>query len=948
MHRSRVRPRLKAVALAAVAAVAAGLLTPTPATAFKPYTHANTGFDARADVLDDGNVTINGREYPVNPAVVAALRDWPAFYNAGVIGPDGFPDLTMGQSVIHPEDTGRWLKYVLGRAWAAQTDPAYSPTERSQILAFAYGFLTHAGGDLWAHTLINQLSGEVFPAVGEIISDKDKAAIALRHVILEGYVGDATRGFDGNPDRETLPDGDVSDDSTQGIAFDAPNRWVYETLVRPDAPGAPSTARGPVIGFFTDLRASLAEFASDDPQPLQAALDSYDDTKAQLANAAEDCSFSDALDVAHDLVACPIALVGLAGAALVDSAEAFANFVTSSLELAAKTVLDAYVNAWIDDIDDGLKHWSEFGLASTKALFDPQARRNTQNDECGPLGSETDQVRINCEDGIGVVDVLFHEADPFINDHLLSMLGAPDFVGGLREVLGEVSDLIDDIVGPAVNPIREPLADLKEFAGDLVKDAISDRFGIDIDAIGDFIDSPSSKLDLQSVDLGPLGTVDLFAPDTHAKLDAYLGLPDGHHTGDGGGLGDDFEFDPTEFKAYENTVTTAKLLLLDGPVLDRVLSDLSGHVYHLYGNQPHGNLMTTVLPGAGTDPTQWLGLIDGDHAWRADGQPVFDRVSGGKGNFPLWESCVLRQDGFRSLFTDWENGGANFPDLGDAVSTDPNDPAAPVSSLAVGAPKYVANGTTYVGAASTLTVGASDDFWRSDEIAVDVRVRAGSETGGAYTTMAAGDTVGLAGLPDGPVHVDLVAHDACRTEVKHTVDLVLDTTAPVVTYTQPALAQYATDQLSSIDYTADDGPQGSGVASTSVTFDGAAATDGQVLDMFFLTAGLHTIVVTATDNIGNTGTTERVFRVRATSQSLLNSLDRARSLGLIPNADVYKGLRDSLAAAVKSHGKGKHPTEWNQLEAVVNQTLGQLGKGIDTATGQRFIGWVQDLIASQG
>ena len=96
-----------------------------------------------------------------------------------------------------------------------------------------------------------------------------------------------------------------------------------------------------------------------------------------------------------------------------------------------------------------------------------------------------------------------------------------------------------------------------------------------------------------------------------------------------------------------------KLLLLDGTQLDNVLSDLSGHPYQLYGPIAGSNLMTTTLPGAGGPADQWLRLIDGDHAGRADGKPVFNRVSAGEGNFPLWESCVLRDSGFVSS---WRSG----------------------------------------------------------------------------------------------------------------------------------------------------------------------------------------------------------------------------------------------------------------------------------------------------
>src|ERR1044072_8518776 len=113
----------------------------------------------------------------------------------------------MGQSIIHPVHTGQWLRYVLDRAWAAQNDPSYTGIEKSQILAFAYGFLTHAAGDMFAHTLVNEGAKGVFPGVGEILTHKTDAEIAIRHLILEGYVGNATPGYDANDDRSQLANG---------------------------------------------------------------------------------------------------------------------------------------------------------------------------------------------------------------------------------------------------------------------------------------------------------------------------------------------------------------------------------------------------------------------------------------------------------------------------------------------------------------------------------------------------------------------------------------------------------------------------------------------------------------------------------------------------------------------------------------------------------------------
>src|SRR5690349_16835358 len=81
MRALRRRRLLSMIAVSAALAVVAAMFAAPPAYAFKPYTHVQTGTDARSDAIDDGMVTINGREYPVNPAVVTALRDWPSYYN---------------------------------------------------------------------------------------------------------------------------------------------------------------------------------------------------------------------------------------------------------------------------------------------------------------------------------------------------------------------------------------------------------------------------------------------------------------------------------------------------------------------------------------------------------------------------------------------------------------------------------------------------------------------------------------------------------------------------------------------------------------------------------------------------------------------------------------------------------------------------------------------------
>ena len=296
------------------------------AVAWTPYTHHYTGANAYADATDNGMVTINGEEYPVPPEVVAALIAHPASYNAGVVGPDAYPDSVTGQKVIHPEFTGQWLRHTLNRAWDAQGDPNYSADEKGQILAFAYGYLTHAAGDMWAHTLVNDFAQGVFPSFAEIGGDPAKVAIAIRHIILEGYIADATPGFDGNPNRALVPtevneDGapQVSDDSTPRVAFRAPpNRFLWETFIgrAPDItgmltlplPGQPTAYRGPLLEFFFDLRNDLHAEAGANSN-WEELLDDFGTLQARIDTVVEECG-----GLLPDPIDCPLALIALAGA----------------------------------------------------------------------------------------------------------------------------------------------------------------------------------------------------------------------------------------------------------------------------------------------------------------------------------------------------------------------------------------------------------------------------------------------------------------------------------------------------------------------------------------------------------------------------------------------------------------------------------------------------------
>ena len=563
-----------------------------------------------------------------------------------------------------------------------------SQNEKEQILAFSYGFLTHAAGDIWSHTLVNEFAEGPFPAIGHVLTDAEAASNAIRHVLVENYISDATPGFDGNPNRTTLPDGDVSDDATPAIEFAAPNRFIYETFIAGDN-GRPVQTRGVLLDFFFDLREKLqTEIGHATPQILE------------LSNAVLD-SASDCLSGNFDAASCATNLGEI--------------FLASTRDDLLQSLKIAYLTDWMNNIDEGLENWSEMSLAITNGLFNPQARRDLQNIEGAKVSSdEHSTLRIQAEDGVGLVDTVLHQIgvgtddnNSYFNKHLLPMLGVPEFVVKIKNVLGDLVDDFDNLInalGRQLNPIREPIATLNqkvhEIVSDLVKDAVKEWIGFDVQVLENLLNSPSAHMDLTQINLGgALGNVSLFQSGDHAKLDAYLGITGNHHDTNHGGLTDQTTFHADNFAAYENAVTMAKLLMLDGTELDQVLTDLSGSSYSLYG-PANGNVMTTPLPGvtipdlstlssntasvaehqASRDSAnkQWLNSIDASWAWQ---EPVYtvandgtlDTHHGGLGNFPLYRDSQLRTSVFQKLFDDWGANGNLFQANDLAIST-PDDP----------------------------------------------------------------------------------------------------------------------------------------------------------------------------------------------------------------------------------------------------------------------------------
>ena len=115
---------LRIATLAAATASLAALFSPQTSFAWKPTTHVYLAEIAAKDAAD-GTVSIpllDGRvlNYRVDARVKDALSAKRAYYRAGVLGPDAYPDIMTGQQVIHPSSrdsripsgSDAWLNHV--------------------------------------------------------------------------------------------------------------------------------------------------------------------------------------------------------------------------------------------------------------------------------------------------------------------------------------------------------------------------------------------------------------------------------------------------------------------------------------------------------------------------------------------------------------------------------------------------------------------------------------------------------------------------------------------------------------------------------------------------------------------------------------------------------------------------------------------------------------------
>ena len=544
---------------ATLALTVLAVLGAKPARAWKPYTHIYLATQALKDATADGYVTIykvdyaNGRllmqnnqpvvlgTYRVRQDILQALRNHPENFWAGCMGPDVYPDIAAGQTVIHPptlggspddnpggnpDGTGAWLAHL----WRSVHDPAW---KTDQNLAFVLGYFAHGAGDIYGHTYINSHTGGIFQL-------QPNPENALRHIVLEGYLAERTPALLGDTTlpmeegssvwsgiKATLSVTDTGDNApnifnvVHNTGINGCQEFLYENLINPAYSGV---LRGLMSGknkkfsvpyLFLQIRDGLVGWRANYVNTKAAYDDEYN-AKIAEANAWGDKAHNTSL-----LDSDYYKFRGYQGIALLEAGDIETE---KGAYVATHAAQDTYAEHWIGDIDDGLREW----LAVSHDLGH--------------------SMMFNTDGDTGFAEAS-SRLERFAVDKVPSMLGTPDL---LADAISFVGDLDLDF--------NDAIRELK----DHIKDTLCEW------AFGKSMAELKRYFLGSHVTLVPLFTATLPQANlTLTTLNKQMGIVD-----DPDYQKPEERFDWRQFPAAYNTVTLIKMSFMEPGEVQRMLRDL--------------------------------------------------------------------------------------------------------------------------------------------------------------------------------------------------------------------------------------------------------------------------------------------------------------------------------------------------------------------------------------
>jgi hypothetical protein len=313
-----------------------------------------------------------------------------------------------------------------------------------------------------------------------------------------------------------------------------------------------------------------------------------------------------------------------------------------------------------------------------------------------------------------------------------------------------------------------------------------------------------------------------------------------------------------------------------------------------------------------------------------------------------------------SMLTVYVNGvvytGQPLADGTYTVTATATDAAGNVSAAAT-APKTLTIDTTPVTGTVTIsgakTIGGVATV-RSAALALQLAASGGAaapvqtaisvDGGTTFGTTTAYAPTASASLPaaDGLYTVVVRIVDAAGNIAFLSQTVRLDTTGPAVSASVAGGTNGSFDLGQTATYTAS-ATDVSGVASTAANLDGATTiTSGSTINLYTLTAGGHTITITATDGMGNVSTTTVTFQIHATIAGLTNAVNYGNANGLV-SSSIQKTLLSTLQSAQAALNGGNTASAKSYLNTFISQVKGA-GKAITSSYATLLLSWAQDLL----
>jgi hypothetical protein len=136
------------------------------------------------------------------------------------------------------------------------------------------------------------------------------------------------------------------------------------------------------------------------------------------------------------------------------------------------------------------------------------------------------------------------------------------------------------------------------------------------------------------------------------------------------------------------------------------------------------------------------------------------------------------------------------------------------------------------------------------------------------------------------------------------------------------------------------------VTSVGAVLDGTKAiASGTTFNTESLSAGNHTIVITATDALGNTSTTTISLAVHATVAGLTTSVNDGAKTSQITSSTTSSQLLSYLNSALAALYAGSHANAKTYLASFASYAQAQSGMTISAAYAALLAGWANDLIS---